>query len=76
MFATSVEKWDYPLSREAAIRADMWDLSYAKAGAKRRERYPRPFKQKSTTSQTWGKADGRSREEIVAILNANGHTLS
>lgn len=76
MLATSVEEWDYPLSRTEAILADMWDLSYAKAGAKKRERYPRPFKQKSTTSQSWGKTGGRSRDEIVAILNANGHSLS
>lgn len=76
MLATSVEEWDYPLSRTEAILADMWDLSYAKAGAKKRETYPRPFKQKTGTSQRWGKTDGRSRDEIVAILNANGHSLS
>lgn len=76
MLAASVEEWEYPLSRTDAILADMWDLSYAKAGAKKRERYPRPFKQKNTSTQSWGNTGGRSREEIVAILAAHGHTLS
>lgn len=76
MLAASVEKWEYPLSRTDAILADMWDLSYAKAGAKKRERYPRPFKQKSGKSQAWGDTAGRSREEIVEILRAHGHSLS
>ena len=76
MVAASVERWDYPLSRTDAILADMWDLSYAKAGAKKRERYPRPFKQKNDTAQRWGKTGGRSRDEVVAILRAHGHELS
>lgn len=76
MLAASVEEWAYPLSRTDAILADMWDLSYAKAGAKKRERYPRPFKQKNDTTQRFGKTAGRSREEIVKILQAQGHSLS
>lgn len=75
MLAAAVEDWEYPLSRTEAILADMWDLSYAKAGAKKRERYPRPFKTKDNM-QRWGKTDGRSRDEIVAILRAHGHELS
>lgn len=76
MLAAAIEQWKYPLSREAAILADMWDLSYAKAGAKKREQYPRPFATKKGTSQTWGDTAGRSREEIVEILRAHGHSLS
>lgn len=76
MLAAAVEDWEYPLSRTDAILADMWDLSYAKAGPKKRERYPRPFKQKNTTSRKWGDVAGRSREEIVEILQAHGHSLS
>lgn len=71
MLAASVEDWEYPLSRTEAILADMWDLSYAKAGAKKRERYPRPFKQ-AGSSQHWGDTGGRSREEVEAILLARG----
>ena len=76
MLAAAVEEWEYPLSRTDAILADMWDLSYAKAGTKKRERYPRPFKSKATTTQSWGNTGGRSREEIVAILRERGHSLS
>lgn len=76
MLAAAIEEWAYPLSRTDAILADMWDLSYAKAGAKKRETYPRPFKQKHDTTQRFGKTEGRSREEIVKILQAHGHSLS
>lgn len=76
MLAASVEEWEYPLSRTDAILADMWDLSYAKAGAKKRERYPRPFKQKATSTQKWGDVAGRSRDEVVDILRAHGHEMS
>ena len=76
MLAASVEKWEHPLSRTDAILMDVWDLEYAKAGAKKRERYPRPFKQKTGSSQRWGNAAGRSREQIVEILRAHGHSLS
>lgn len=76
MLAASVEDWEYPLSRTDAILADMWDLSYAKAGSKKRERYPRPFKQKSGSTQKWGDTAGRSRDEVEAILRAHGHGLS
>ena len=75
MLAASVEDWEYPLSRTDAILADMWDLSYAKAGAKKRETYPRPFKRPGS-SQRWGDTGGRSREEIEAILFAHGRALN
>lgn len=75
MLAAAVEDWKHPLSRTDAILADIWDLEYAKAGAKKRERYPRPFKQKDKT-QRWGKTGGRSRDEVLAILRAHGHELS
>lgn len=68
MLAASVEDWEYPMSRTEAILADVWDLEYAKAGAKKSERYPRPFKQKSSQSKRWGNTGGRSREEVLAIL--------
>lgn len=73
--ATAIEEWDYPLSREAAIFADLYDLEYAKTGVKSRKPYPRPFKTKGKT-ETWGNTGGRSRDEVVAILNRMGHELS
>lgn len=76
MLAAAIEGWDYPLSRTDAILADMWDLSYAKAGAKKSERYPRPYKTSDSTSKRRGNAAGRSREEVIMILRAHGHEMS
>lgn len=67
MLAAAVEDWDYPMSREASILADVWDLEYAKTGAKTAANYPRPFK-KDQPSTRKGNAAGRSPEEIKAIL--------
>lgn len=76
MLAASVEKWDYPFSRTEVILADIWDLSHAKAGPKKPERYPRPFKTPDASTKRHGNAAGRSREQVVAILRAHGHELS
>lgn len=70
--AAAIEEMDYPISRETAVLMDMWDLSYAKAGTKKRERYPRPFKSKGGTTQKWGDVAGRSRDEVIAILHTHG----
>lgn len=75
MIAAAIEGWDYPMSREAAIFADLYDLEYAKTGVKSRKPYPRPYKVKGKTEK-WGDTGGRSREEVVAILNRMGHSLS
>lgn len=74
--AAAVEDWEYPMSREAVIFADLYDLEYAKAGVRNRERYPRPFKQGAGRTQKWGDTGGRSRDQIVEILRAHGHELS
>ena len=75
MLAAAMEGWDYPMPREAAILADLYDLQYAKTGAKHRKPYPRPWETKGKT-QRYGNTGGRSRAEVVAILNALGHSLS
>lgn len=75
--AAAVEGWDHPLSREAAVLMDVWDLEYAKAGTKKREQYPRPFKTKArTTTERVGNAAGRSRDEVVAHLRRLGHAVN
>lgn len=73
--ATAVEEWKYPLSREAAIFADLYDLEYAKTGAKGRKPYPRPFDTKGST-QTWGNAGGRSVDEVLSILHSHGRGVN
>ena len=75
MIAASIEGWNYPMSREAAIFADLYDLQYAKTGAKKRIQYPRPWKRDKNT-QRYGNTGGRTRAEVIAILNAHGHALA
>lgn len=73
--AAAIEEWKYPLSREAAIFADLYDLEYAKTGAKGRKPYPRPFDTKGSTRRM-GNTGGRSRDEVEAILRAHGRGLN
>lgn len=74
MIAAAAEGWEYPMPREAAILADLYDLEHAKAGAKNRVPYPRPWKQKGDVRK-FGSTGGRTRAEVVEILNAHGHNL-
>lgn len=72
--ARSIEGWDYPLSREGWMLADLIDLQGAKAMGKKWTPYSRPIKAKDSTRR-FGNTGGRSRAEVVAILNARGHNL-
>jgi hypothetical protein len=65
--ASAIEGWDHPVSRETAVLMDLWDLEAAKSGMKKPPRYTRPWKTDSNESR--GKLDGRSREEVEALLN-------
>ena len=75
MIAASVDGWDYPMSRVEAILADLYDLSYAKTGAKGRKPYPRPFKLTDETKTRRGDAAGRTREQVETILRQFGHYI-
>lgn len=75
-FAASVEKWDRPVSPEWAMLADLFDLQHISKAKKRPDPVPRPWdkgKRHSTTKR--GDAAGRTRAEVVAILNDHGHNL-
>ena len=41
--AASMEGWPYPMSREAVILADVYDLVHAVASKGKAKRYPRPW---------------------------------
>lgn len=76
-FAAAVEGWSHPLSREAAVLMDVWDLEYAKSGSKKRESYPRPFKTKgSRESERVGNTSGMDRDAVVAHLRRLGHNIN
>lgn len=67
--AAALEGWDYPITREALLLADLYDLEVAvnTPKGKRPEPHPiRPFKSKST--KRMGNVGGRSREEVEALL--------
>ena len=74
--AAALVGWSHPVSREALILMDQWDLDAAVASGKRRApRHPgRPYDNDSTTTR-YGKTGGRSQAEIAAILNAHGHDI-
>ena len=80
MIAAALEGWSHPISREALILMDQFDLDMAAAtsGSKGRKPKPhpgRPWKPSDKTVQKHGNTAGRSRAEVVAILNAHGHAL-
>lgn len=71
--AAALQGWAYPLERTGWMLADLIDVQIAKSGAKRATPYPRPTP--SRRRQKWGDTGGRSRAEVVSILNQLGHTL-
>lgn len=73
MLAAAMEGWSYPMPREVAVLADLYDLQYAKTGVKNRKPYPRPFKMDDREITKRGNAGGRSREQVIEILREYGH---
>src|SRR5690606_10080863 len=74
MIAAAMEGWDYPMPREAAILADLYDLQHMSKSKKKPKPYPRPWETKGKV-QTYGNTGGRSRAQVVEILNGLGHQL-
>lgn len=67
MTAAAIRKWSHPLSREAAVLADVFDLEYAKSGAKNRKPYARPWDDIAKRTRR-GNAAGRTGAQVVALL--------
>lgn len=74
--AAAIEGWDYPLDRVGWVLAHMSDVLEAAHLKKPTGYNPRPVKAQDKSRQRWGNTGGRTRAEIVAILNAHGHSLS
>ncbi len=68
MIAAALEGWDYPISREALVAMDHFDLDAAVNSPRshKPKPYPRPFKRKDRKRH--GDTGGRSREEVEALL--------
>ena len=77
MIAAAFEGWDHPISREALVLMDLYDLDMQVAtGGKVRDKHQgRPWRSDDRQRTRKGNAAGRSMAEIRDILNAHGHSL-
>lgn len=68
----ALEGWDYPISREALILADLFDLEHmANSDPKKSRPKPHPMRPwKDQRRERHGNIAGRSREQVEAILTA------
>ena len=71
--AAAVEGWAYPISREAMLLADIFDIQHASKAKKRPKPYPRPWSVLVDITRRRGNADGRTREQVIDILRQFGH---
>jgi len=64
----SVNEWAHPLSREAALLVDLFDLTAAAHSGKRKPK-PHPGRPwSSRKKERYGNTGGRSRAEVEALL--------
>jgi len=61
------------MSREAIILADLYDLQYAKSGAKKGKPYPRPWRATEVRRMKPSKAISQSR--VLEALRRVGHAV-
>lgn len=62
--------WDYPLSREALVLLDLFDLEHMANSSSKKRPKPHPMRPKSQTrtESRYGNVAGRSRAEVIDIL--------
>lgn len=71
--AAAVLGWDYPLSREAFIGLDQFDLAHWVASGKKPK--PHPLRPKTKhASEKRGKKQVLSQERIIQVLREAGHS--
>lgn len=76
--ASKLAGWDYPISREALAILDLYDLTMRANADPKKKVEPhsgRPFDMSSKTTRKMGDTGGRTRAEVVEILNSLGHNL-
>ena len=66
--------WDYPMSREALVLADLFDFYAEPKSRKPYKGYPRPWPKEESVRT--GNAGTRSPADVAAILAAHGHDLT
>lgn len=72
MLAADNAKWEYPISREAMVLMDVFDLDHAVNSKDKPKPYPRPWK--TVEQKRHGKTD-MSREQVLEVLRRFGHTI-
>jgi len=70
--AAAVAEWDHPISREAVILADLYDLQHQSKSKKKVTPYPRPFG--SRRRKKVKPSPSLSQDQIIAALRSAGHT--
>lgn len=60
--------WDYPMSREALILLDTFDLQHAANSSKRPKPHPMRPKSQSKRTNRYGNTGGRSVEQVKELL--------
>lgn len=68
----ALEGWAHPISREAMLLADLFDLQHMSKAKKRPKPYPRPWAILGDTKRR-GDAGGRTRAQVIEILRQFGH---
>lgn len=77
--AASIAGWRYPISHEALVLADIFDVEVM-VNSDRKKGKPkphgiRPFDVDDKERTRKGDAAGRTREEVLAILREHGHQI-
>lgn len=76
MLAAAMEGWDSPHSATDLILMRQYELTQAAAGAKKPQPYPTaPWAKPEKTRQHFGNVGGRTRTEVIELLNGMGHSL-
>jgi hypothetical protein len=73
MISAAVQDWDHPISQEAVVLADLFDLTFAAnsspKGPRPKPHGIRPFKMENA-GEHFGDTGGRTRDEVEALLAA------
>ena len=77
--SAALEGWDYPISREALLLADLYDLTgRANSDPKKGKWQPhpgRPWKTDARDRQRIGNPGDRTPDQIAEILRGLGHNI-
>lgn len=64
----SLSEWSHPVTREALVFMDLYDLQHMSKSKRRPKPYPRPWSEPAR--KTWGRTS-MTREAVLAILTAH-----